>query len=118
MVRILSVLCTAFFLTACGTSCDQDSSPASIIQTSQNPYQLSRRSTDLDIVSARWENQTTNEIGGATVYQDYGCIFLFGCGTLTHIDASIPLSPGLNRVIFYEDEGDCEWREDIEITLN
>ena len=118
MIRFLGILWTASFLAACGTSCEQDSAPANIIQTSENPYQLFRKSTDLDIVSARWENHTTNERGNATVYQDYGCIFPFGCGTLTHIEASIPLAPGLNRVTFYEDEGDCEWDDENEITLN
>lgn len=118
MIRLLSILWTAPFLVACGTSCEQDSSPANIIQTSENPYQMVRRSTDLDIVSARWINHTTHEAGSATVYQDYGCIFPFGCGTLTHIEASIPLSPGLNRVTFYEGEKDCEWEDENEITLN
>lgn len=118
MIRLLCVLWTTFFLVACGTSCEQDSAPANIIQTTDNPYQIYRLSTDLDIVSARWENRTTSERGSATVYQDYGCILILGCGTLTHIKASIPLSPGLNRVTFYEDEGDCEWKDENEIILN
>ncbi|MFT5116341.1 MAG: hypothetical protein ACI8P9_005711 [Parasphingorhabdus sp.] len=118
MIRLLSILFTVSFLAGCGTSCDQAEKLGWVIQTSENPYQLFRRSTDLDIVSARWENHTTNERGGATVYQDYGCILFFGCGTLTHIEASIPLAPGLNRVTFYEDEGDCEWKDENEITLN
>lgn len=117
MIRLLIILWAAPFIVACGSSCEQDSSPAYIIQTSENPYPMNRRSTDLEIVSARWTNHTTNEEGSAIVYQDYGCIFPFGCGTLTHIEASIPLSPGLNRVTLYEDDGDCEWKDENEITL-
>ena len=117
MVKILSVLLVTSILTACGTSCEQDGESVKIIETSENPYPLFRRTTDLDIQSARWENRTTGEEGVANVYQDYGCILILGCGTLTHIDAPIYLAPGLNQVQFYEDEGDCEWEETLEITL-
>lgn len=117
MIRLLLILWAISFQVGCGTSCEQDSAPVNIIQTSENPYQLFRRSTDLEIESARWENHTTNGAGSAVVYQDYGCIIIFGCGTLTHIEASIPLTPGLNRVTFYEDDGDCEWEDENEITL-
>ncbi len=117
MTRLLGILWATSLLAACGTSCDQDGTPLSIIRTSDNPYELTRRSTDLEIVSARWSNQTTGSSGSAIVYQDYGCIFLFGCGTLTHIEASIPLSPGLNRITFYENDGECEWKDEMEITL-
>ncbi len=119
MVRLLCIVGVVSILAGCGSSsCDEDGETAYIIQTSENPYQLQRRSTDLDIESMRWENYTTGEAGSGIVYQDYGCIFPFGCGTLSHIEASIPLSPGLNRVSIFEDEGDCEWEDEYEITLS
>lgn len=117
MDRIFCVLGASLLLSACGSSCEDDVGPASIIETSSNPYQIFRRSTDLDIVSARWENHTTNQSGTATVYQDYACVFPIGCGTWTHIEASIPLTRGLNRVSFYEKSDGCEWRDENDITL-
>ena len=117
MTRLFCVLGTTLLLAACGPSCEQDIGPASIIETSDNPYRIFRRSTDLDISSARWVNYTTNQSGSALVYQDYACVFPFGCGTWTHMDASIPLSPGLNRVTFYETSDGCEWRDENDITL-
>lgn len=118
MIRFCCVLGATLSLAACGSSCEQDSSPASIISTSENPYQISRKSTDLDIVSARWVNHTTGESGSAIVYQDYACVWPLWCGTWTHMEASIPLSPGLNRVTFYEKSDGCEWKDENEITLN
>ena len=118
MLRHLCIPFAAAILAGCGSSCDEDSGPVNLIQTSENPYRLLRRSTDLEIEAARWENHTTNEKGDAIVYQDYSCIFPIGCGTFTHIEASIPLLPGLNKVTVYEDDGDCEWKDENEITLN
>ena len=118
MIRFLCVLGASLSLAACGSSCEEDVGPARIIKTSENPYRIFRRSSDLDITSARWINHTTNESGSAMVYQDYACIFPFGCGTWSHMDASIPLDPGLNRVTFFETSDGCEWRDENEITLN
>lgn len=118
MIRLFCVLGTSLLLAACGSSCEEEVGPASIIETSDNPYRYFIKSSDLEITSARWINHTTNESGSALVYQDYACVFLFGCGTWTHMDASIPLSPGLNRVTFYETSDGCEWRDDLDITLN
>lgn len=117
MIRLYGVLMTSLLLAACGPSCEDDVGPASIIETSDNPYRIFRRSTDLDITSARWENHTANQSGSALVYQDYACVWPLWCGTWTHMDASIPLSPGLNRVTFYETSDGCEWRDENEITL-
>lgn len=118
MYKIMAVLVATSIVAGCGTSCEQDGTPLSIIQTSENPYQLFQRTTDLEIESARWNNRTTGFEGGASVSQEYGCLNFLGCGTLTVMRATIPLAPGLNQVTFYEDDGECEWKEDLEITLD
>lgn len=105
-------------LSGCSDSCSQDSSDPFPLDTNENPYQYVSHSSDLDIESARWVNETNGSSGDGTVTIVNDCLFLLGCGQWARTEMSIDLNPGLNRVSIYETEDGCEWREDYDITLN
>ena len=119
--RLFIILCICLsLLSGCGSGndCDQDYPPPSEISTTSNPYTFSTLSSDLGIVSTRWENLTTSASGSGTVTQVYECVFPIGCGTWSRLVNTVPLSVGYNLVFIYNSSDGCEWRDDYAVTLN
>lgn len=121
VLRLLGISLVALVLlvlAGCGNTCEQDYSPPSELNTSQNPYAIDYWSTNLGIDGTSWVNQTTGASGVGVVTQEYHCIFPFGCGTMSHVSNTVELAPGLNTVYTYEQNDGCDWRSDYLITLN
>jgi len=127
--RTAALLCAAgasgalSVLSGCGDeSCEQDYVSSDTITTSQNPYQISYLSSNLQIGGIRWQNVTTGASGVATITQVYECVPLILlppiCGDWSRVTMDIALIPGANTVHTYEQDGGCEWRSDYQITLN
>jgi hypothetical protein len=119
----MSVAGTLALLAGCGSeSCEQDYPPPEQIATSDNPYRISYRTSNVGISQVRWENVTTGDSGTASLEQKYECVpFIFFppiCGDWLHVTMDIPLIPGANTVHTYEASDGCEWRDDYVITLD
>ena len=109
---------SALIFSGCHT-CEQDYPPPWQLTTTVNPYHFSEYSSDLGIVSSRWENATAGfSSDGIVTGPVYECFFLVGCNYWMHIEANIELLPGDNLVYVYTKEGKCEWRDDYLISFN
>jgi len=123
-LRLTSILLTVcsllvfgvslLMLSGCGddifdTVCEQDV-PVSQDSTFTTPYTIGYYTTNFDIRAVRWVNRTTGGSGSAQIVQ-------VDANWLS-VHMEIPLASGLNNISVYEDDGDCEWREDYLVTLN
>lgn len=106
-------------VTGCSDSCSQDHPPPWQINTSDNPYHLDYLTTNFDLKSVRWENDTTGQSGNAFLSVVNQCVFPVGCGTWLKVEMDIPLVAGLNMVrTFEKDKGDdCEFEDEYQINL-
>ncbi len=118
LLAALALAAATLQISACKTSCSQDSVPPSQIDTSDNPYRLAYLTTNFDIRAVTWDNRTTGQSGHASLTRVYECVFLFGCGNWLRVEMEISLAPGLNNIRVKEDEGDCKFSDDYQITLN